>query len=223
MAATTLAFDVYGTLINTHGVLSLLKDMIGENAQVFSNTWRERQLEYSFRRGLMQNYIPFSDCTKQALDYACLRYGIPLTSDQKNQLLERYKSLPAFDDVAQGLTQLKAKNYRLFAFSNGERHTVDALLKNAGIAEYFDGIVSADDIKIFKPNPAVYSHFLRQANSTGAHTWLISSNPFDVTGALSHGMHSAWIKRTNDAIFDPWELQPTTTAKNLIELTTKLA
>ncbi|HBW97524.1 MAG TPA: haloacid dehalogenase type II, partial [Pseudoalteromonas sp.] len=27
--ATTLAFDVYGTLINTHGVLSLLEDMIG--------------------------------------------------------------------------------------------------------------------------------------------------------------------------------------------------
>ena len=51
--ATTLAFDVYGTLINTHGVLSLLDDMIGDNAQAFSNTWREKQLEYSFRRGLM--------------------------------------------------------------------------------------------------------------------------------------------------------------------------
>ena len=49
--ATTLAFDVYGTLINTHGVVSLLENMVGDNAHAFSTTWREKQLEYSFRRG----------------------------------------------------------------------------------------------------------------------------------------------------------------------------
>ena len=65
--ATTLAFDVYGTLINTHGVVSLLENMIGDNAHAFSTTWREKQLEYSFRRGLMQNYVLFSVCTEQAL------------------------------------------------------------------------------------------------------------------------------------------------------------
>ena len=57
---------------------------------------------------------------------------------------------------------------------------VDTLLEAAGISELFEGVVSADDIKTFKPNPGVYSHFLRQAHSTGANTWLISSNPFDV-------------------------------------------
>jgi 2-haloacid dehalogenase len=36
--ATILAFDVYGTLINTHGVISLLENMIGDKAQNFSNT-----------------------------------------------------------------------------------------------------------------------------------------------------------------------------------------
>ena len=34
--ATTLAFDVYGTLINTHGVVSLLENMVGDNARAFS-------------------------------------------------------------------------------------------------------------------------------------------------------------------------------------------
>ena len=220
--ATTLAFDVYGTLINTHGVLSLLENMIGNKAQNFSNTWREKQLEYSFRRGLMQNYVPFSVCTKQALDYACLAHKTPLSDDQKQQLLEQYKILPAFDDVKKGLEQLKAQNYRLFAFSNGAADAVNTLLETAGIIDYFEGVVSADDMKTFKPNPGVYSHFLREASSTGANTWLISSNPFDITGAISHGMRGAWIKRSEDSIFDPWEIQPTTIATDLVDLKAKL-
>jgi 2-haloacid dehalogenase len=220
--ATILAFDVYGTLINTHGVLSLLENMIGIKAQNFSNTWREKQLEYSFRRGLMQNYVPFSVCTKQALDYACLAHKTPLSDEQKQQLLEQYKILPTFDDVKGGLEQLKAQNYRLFAFSNGAADAVNTLLETAGISDYFEGVVSADDMKTFKPNPGVYSHFLREANSTGANTWLISSNPFDITGAISHGMRGAWIKRSEDSIFDPWEIQPTTTATDLVDLKAKL-
>ena len=220
--ATTLAFDVYGTLINTHGVLTLLDDMIGNNAQVFSNTWREKQLEYSFRRGLMQNYVPFSLCTKHALDYACLAHKTELSEDQREQLLERYKTLPAFDDVKAGLESLKAQGYRLFAFSNGAANAVNTLLETADISDLFEGVISADDIKTFKPNPGVYSHFLREANSTGANTWLISSNPFDVTGAISHGMRAAWIKRSDEAIFDPWEIQPTTIATDLLDLKEKL-
>jgi 2-haloacid dehalogenase len=220
--ATILAFDVYGTLINTHGVLSLLENMIGIKAQNFSNTWREKQLEYSFRRGLMQNYVPFSVCTKQALDYACLAHKTPLSDEQKQQLLEQYKILPTFDDVKGGLEQLKAQNYRLFAFSNGAADAVNTLLETAGISDYFEGVVSADDMKTFKPNPGVYSHFLREASSTGANTWLISSNPFDITGAISHGMRGAWIKRSEDSIFDPWEIQPTTTATDLVDLKAKL-
>ena len=220
--ATTLAFDVYGTLINTHGVLSLLDDMIGDNAQAFSNTWREKQLEYSFRRGLMQNYIPFSLCTKHALDYACLAHKTKLSEDQKGQLLELYKTLPAFDDVKAGLEQLKAKDYRLFAFSNGAADAVHTLLETAGISELFEGVVSADDVKTFKPNPGVYSHFLRETNSTDANTWLVSSNPFDVTGAISHGMRAAWIQRSKDSIFDPGEIQPNTIATDLLDLKAKL-
>ena len=40
--ATTLAFDVYGTLINTYGVVSLLENMIGDNAHAFLIIWREK-------------------------------------------------------------------------------------------------------------------------------------------------------------------------------------
>jgi len=65
---TTLAFDVYGTLIDTNGVVEKLTEYLGELAPSFANTWRDKQLEYSFRRGLIQNYEHFGVCTQQALD-----------------------------------------------------------------------------------------------------------------------------------------------------------
>ena len=55
----TLAFDVYGTLIDTGGIVTALQKLIGDQAKPFSDLWRSKQLEYSFRRGLMQNYRDF--------------------------------------------------------------------------------------------------------------------------------------------------------------------
>ena len=120
------------------------------------------------------------------------------------------------------LTILKEEGYRLFAFSNGQSIAVENLLENAGIKEFFLGIISVDDIKTFKPSPAVYAHFLRSAEVEGKEAWLISSNPFDVTGSISSGMKSAWVKRSPDAIFDPWEIQPTLIVNSLMDLTTKI-
>ncbi len=76
----TLAFDVYRTLIDTHGVVSKLQETVGARAKEFSQTWRDKQLEYSFRRGLMQNYANFSVCTSHALGYTSTYYKVSLTN-----------------------------------------------------------------------------------------------------------------------------------------------
>jgi 2-haloacid dehalogenase len=217
--AITLAFDVYGTLIDTHGVVVMLGKHVGEKAPEFSRVWREKQLEYSFRRGLMQNYQNFALCTSNALDYTCASFKASLSQDQKQELLDAYKVLPAFDDVREGLDLAKKAGFRMFAFSNGSAEAVQALLINAGIREYFIDVVSVDEIKSFKPNPGVYCHFLRRAGATGADAWLISSNPFDVIGAISSGMRSVWVKRSPEALFDPWGIEPTLTVTSLLQLT----
>ena len=218
----TLAFDVYGTLIDTNGVVDLLKKMVGDKAKLFSQTWRDKQLEYSFRRASMMNYVSFSVCTTQALEYTCLYYKEDLTQKQKDELLAIYKVLPAFDEVEEALTILKEEGYSLYAFSNGQSTAVELLLENAGIKNLFLGIVSADDIKVFKPSPGVYAHFLRTAKVKGEEAWLISSNPFDVTGSISAGMKSAWVKRSSESLFDPWEIQPTVTVNSLLDFTFKI-
>jgi 2-haloacid dehalogenase len=218
MMPTTIAFDVYGTLIDTAGIVAALKELIGDRAEPFSDLWRAKQLEYSYRRGLMQNYQDFSVCTRQALDYCCKTFQVVMSAEVRAALLESYRHLPAFPDVEPGLDRLKAGGCRLYAFSNGKPDDVRNLLNLARIEQYLDGVVSTDEIKSFKPNPAVYVHFLRRAGACGAESWLISGNPFDVIGAISAGMRGAWVKRSSQAVFDPWEIQPTLTVGNITEL-----
>jgi len=214
----TLAFDVYGTLIDTHGVIVALEKLVGETAAEFSRMWREKQLEYSFRRGLMKNYETFAVCTSNALDFTCDYFKAPLSQKQKNELLEMYRVLPAFEDVKQGLVRSQEAGFRLFAFSNGSADAIEMLLINARIRDFFLDVVSVDEIKSFKPDPDVYNHFMKRAGSDSADSWMISSNPFDVIGSVSAGMRAAWVKRSPDAIFDPWGIEPTVTVNSLSEL-----
>jgi len=220
----TLAFDVYGTLIDTHGVIDKLAIILNSSvcASKFSQTWRDKQLEYSFRRGLMRAYAPFSVCTKEALDYTAAYYKVSLSASEKRELLASYSVLPAFDDVAATLRGLKIRGFDLRAFSNGTEDAVEGLLSNAGIRHLFDGIVSVDDLQTFKPNPDVYHHLMQKTNSTAAQTWLVSSNPFDVIGAVSVGLKAVWLQRSKAAIFDPWGIEPTVTIDSLLKLEAEL-
>jgi 2-haloacid dehalogenase len=214
----TIAFDVYGTLIDTAGIVAALREHLGEKAGAFSDLWRAKQLEYSFRRGLMQNYRDFSVCTSNALDFCCATLEVEMSAEERTRLLHAYRYLPAFPDVEPALAKFRETGCRLYAFSNGKPDDVRNLLQHAGIDVLLDGVVSTDEIKSFKPNPGVYAHFLRKSGACGADAWLISGNPFDVIGAISAGMRGAWVKRNAQAVFDPWEIQPSLTVTSLVEL-----
>ena len=62
--------------------------------------------------------------------------------------------------------------------------------------------------------------YLRETHALASDVWLVSSNPFDVIGAISSGIRAAWVKRTNTTVFDPWDIEPTKTITDLQELTT---
>ena len=213
--AATVAFDVYGTLIDTHAVVTRLAGWIGDRAPEFSRTWRDKQLEYAFRRGLMGRYEDFSVCTRQALDFTCDHLDLALSDQRRTALIDLYRRLPPFEDVNEGLADLRRRGDRMFAFSNGARDTVEALLAAAGIRDWFEDVVSVEAVRSFKPDPAVYEHFLQQARTEPGDTWLVSGNPFDVIGAVSAGMRAAWVRRSPRGVFDPWGVEPTVIVNSL--------
>lgn len=217
-----LAFDVYGTLIDPSDVTRQLRVALGDQAEAFYLRWRDKQLEYSFRRGLMDAYVDFAQCTREALAFTCASTRAPLDKQLQQQLLDAWSSLPAFADSAAGLQRLQQQGARLFAFSNGSQAAVSALLAQAGLAACFEEVVSVEAVRSFKPAPVVYRHLLRRTGSAADATWLISSNPFDVLGAQHAGLRSVWVKRSAEACFDPWGVEPDLQVAGLLELAERL-
>jgi 2-haloacid dehalogenase len=204
-------------------VVGELRTHLGDRAEAFARQWRDKQLEYAFRRGLMQAYADFGVCTRQALDYVDAASGTALGHAVKDDLMRAYSVLPPFADVRAGLTEARQAGLRLFAFSNGSVAAVEALLRNAGVRTLFDGVVSVEAVGSFKPDPAVYRHFLRTAGASADAVWLVSANPFDVLGAMGAGLRGAWLRRSPDGLFDPWGIEPSLTVVSLRGLAAAVA
>lgn len=218
--STVLAFDIYGTLIDTHGVVTELSRHVGDRAAEFSRIWRDKQLEYTWRKGLMRRYEDFAVCTRQALEYTDTLLQTGLDEAAMNSLMQTYRVLPAFDEVAESLQALAREDMRLYAFSNGLADAVEGLLEHAGIDAYFDGVISVDALQTFKPDPAVYHHVTEVTQTEAGQCWLVSSNCFDVIGALAAGLNAAWLRRSKAVVFDPWGIQPSLEIADLRELVT---
>lgn len=124
-----VAFDVYGTMINPEGVLKVLKKFVPHQADDVMQLWRSKQLEYTFRRGLMRKYVNFGQCTQEALNFSLRTYEVVLDAGQKEEILDSYASLPAFDDVKAALKELNKMGLTCVAFSNGQAHSVEQLIK----------------------------------------------------------------------------------------------
>lgn len=212
----TLAFDVYGTLIDTTGVVAALAAHLGDRAAGFARLWRDKQLEYAFRRALMRRYAGgFAQCTREALDYACAAHRLELDADARDALLGGYRHLPPFPEVAGALEDLRGAGHHLYAFSNGLPDDLDVLIDHARLRSLLVDVVSVHGVQSFKPDPAVYAHFLACSGARAADTWLVSGNSFDILGAAAAGWRTIWVRRSAEQILDPWGATPTLTVSGL--------
>jgi len=218
----SLGFDIYGTLVAPLEMDEHLRGLVGEKADRFSQLWREKQIEYTWRRGLMREYADFGVCTRQALDFAALSLGAELSDEEREGLVEEYQNLRPFPDVAPGLERLRSGGHTLVAFSNGVERTARVLLGRAGVLDSLEAVVSVDDLGTFKPDPDVYRYLARRLGRPPEETWLVSSNAWDVIGAKSAGLRAAWVRRSPGAVYDPWGIEPDLVVENLEQLAGEL-
>ncbi|HVB32952.1 MAG TPA: haloacid dehalogenase type II [Patescibacteria group bacterium] len=214
--ATGIGFDVYGTLVDPIGITTELDALAGERAARASQLWRARQLEYSFRRAAMHRYENFDVVTRQALQATCESLAIPLRPADTDRLMSAYERLEVFPDARASLERLRRAGHRLAAFSNGVEATLRRLLAHAGILDLLDDVISVDNVRSFKPDPAVYAHLRRRLGAEV--TWLVSSNGWDAIGAKAAGLQAAWVRRDPQAVLDPWGIVPDRIVTDLLQL-----
>lgn len=192
----TLAFDLYGTLVDPMAISADLARVLGGDGSEIARLWRLKQLEYSFRLTVMEQYQDFAEVTVRALEFALASAGKRLPAAELRGLARRYDHLPSFPDAERALRSLAGLGYRLAVLSNGTPRMIRDCLAATGLDVYFTELVSADEVRAFKPSVRVYRHAAGRLARPLDQVRLVSSNAFDSVGAAAAGMRTAWVNRT---------------------------
>ena len=140
--------------------------------------------------------------------------------------MQAYDSLSTFPDVQPALQKLSTNDQvECVVFSNGTRDMVSASVNKSKDlsphASVFKKLVTVDFVRSYKPTPEVYKYLAQVMDMAGKEDqiWLISGNPFDVTGARAIGMQAAWVDRAGNGWQDQLlGLKPTVVVRSLEEV-----
>jgi len=196
-----LCFDMYGTLCDTSSVRTRLGEELGVPDRLVAavdETWRRKQLQYSYQSAQMDDYEPFWEITGRALDYALAAYDLDTDAETRDRVRAAYDHLDPFPGAAETLDRLSAAGHEVVILSNGNPAMLERLADEAGLSPHLDGILSAHAVRTFKPDPSVYEHAAETLDRPVDDCRLVSSNAWDVAGAGNAGMATTWVNRARD-------------------------
>jgi 2-haloacid dehalogenase len=159
--------------------------------------WRAKQLEYTWVRSLTgaSHHEDFWLCTRDALDFVFARNGIADPA-LAAQLMEAYRELPAYPEVAEVLGAIRQKGIGVAILSNGTPNMLADAVAAAGIEPLVDEILSVESVGIFKPDPRVYRLATRQYGCGADRLYFVSGNAWDAQAAHAFGMQVVRVNRT---------------------------
>lgn len=186
-------FDAYGTLFDIHSVIEAGR-AVTDDPMTLSLVWRQKQLEYTWLRALMNRYEDFWRVTEAALRFALRKLDLPATEAQTRALMNAYLSLACFPEVKGALQRIQGRPVAIL--SNGAPAMLEAAVTSSGLGGLIQHVISVDAVKTYKPAPAVYALGPKTLGVPASSLLFVSSNAWDVAGARAFGYQVCWCNRS---------------------------
>jgi 2-haloacid dehalogenase len=200
-----IAFDVNETLLDLRPLDPLLG---GPDVR---KRWFAQMLQIAFVGGLTGNYIDFSTAQRAALEM--------LDIGGADDVLAQMRQLPAHSEVESALDRLSGST--MVALTNSPLDVATAQLNFAGLAERFDAILSADQVRALKPRAEAYQLVATTLDVPLSDVRLVAAHGWDIAGALAAGCRAAFVKRPGQALI-PVNDQPDIIGDDLVEVAQKI-
>jgi 2-haloacid dehalogenase len=193
-----LTFDCYGTLIDWEtGMLAALEPLAARSARARP---RAEILEtYAAHEVSQEHYtpaLPYSRLLAVVYKRLAENWETPAAWEDCVAFGRSLRDWPAFADSAAALKYLK-DHYRLYILSNVDNESFTH--SNRGLEVQFDGIMTAEDIGSYKPNPRNFTYMLSRLEGQGMRKEQIlhvaQSLFHDHAPANELGIASCWIDR----------------------------
>jgi len=188
-------FDAYGTIFDFASAVRHRAAAVGDSAPALIETWRTKQLQYSWLRSLQGQYANFEQVTADALAYALEAVNIK-DGTLRDELLALYRTLDAFPDAVSALRRLRAAGLPRWILSNGTPAMLNAAVKAAGLESLLDGVLSVETVGAYKPDPRVYQLAVDRLGVEASRIAFVSANGWDAFAAARFGFFAIWCDRT---------------------------
>lgn len=189
-----VAFDAF-PILDPQPVFALAETLFPGKGNALSDAWRSRQFEYQWLRVLTGRYADFWRTTEDALVFAAELLKLDLTPARRTQLMNAYLELGAWPDVAPALQTLKEDGLRLAFLSNMTEKLLEAGMKNAGLQNAFDEVLSTDRIRSYKPDPRAYRMGVDALKLSREEILFVAFAGWDAAGAKAFGYPTFWVNR----------------------------
>ena len=128
----------------------------------------------------------------------------PIISElkQKYTIEIAYQNIRPSFDHRKALSYLKNNNYKLAVCSNSIKATILAFLKLSRIEQYFDLIISNEDVEFPKPSPDMYIKSMDILGVDPSETLIIEDSEHGVEAALRSNAHLCRISEPDDMTLD---------------------
>jgi HAD superfamily hydrolase (TIGR01509 family) len=170
-----IIFDLDGVLVDAKNIhFDALNESLGPD---YAIEWGDHLSKYD---GLKTN---------QKLELLTKEKGLPVDLyeeiwNQKQKLtLLKLNSLPPSFELQNCMRKLSNDGYRIACCSNSIRKTVLTVLSKLGIIEFFDLILSNEDVKNSKPHPEIYWKAISMTGCLPEETLIVEDSPFGLLAA----------------------------------------
>jgi beta-phosphoglucomutase-like phosphatase (HAD superfamily) len=139
--------------------------------------------------------------TRKKLQMLTVEKGLPSSlHDIINNLKQVYtreevltKCRPVFEKEYM-LSRLRHEGYRMAVCSNAVGDSVELMTRQAGLREYFEFLISNEDVTRPKPDPEIYIRALERMGVPPADAVIVEDAPHGIEAARRSGAHVCRVK-----------------------------
>jgi HAD superfamily hydrolase (TIGR01509 family) len=135
----------------------------------------------------------------------------PIWISKQNKTLELLRNLKPNQKLVKLFEELTNRGYKIACCSNSIRKTVLTVLSKLGIIEFFDYIVSNEDVINSKPHPEMYWDCISKQRVLPENTLIVEDSPY---GLLAASLTNSHILRVSN----PEEVNENTIFKKINEI-----
>jgi 2-haloacid dehalogenase len=200
-----IVFDLMGTLLDPQVLDPYFERFFGDAA--VRKEWFMQTLQLAMATTLANVYEDYGVQADTGLEITARHYKVSLLGEEKNLILGTLAKQRPFPDVAQGLRYLRDAGLTLATLTNSSARVAEAQLTYAGLRDHFEQVISADEVRRFKPAPEVYLLAARRLGVEPGQVRLVAAHDWDVTGALRAGCAAVFVARPGQ-VMNPFGPQP---------------